>query len=85
MRVLAGLRAERADLDEDAAALDTYITGERFDGEPRAVQVALLRRHAAMAWRMDLLDDAIRRHEKVVAVAERDVSLACRAVAGGGV
>jgi hypothetical protein len=85
MRVLAGLRDERVDLEEDASGLDAYITGSRFDEEPRAVKVMLLRRHAAMAWQMDLLDDVIRRHEGAVAVAELDVSLACRAVCGGGV
>ena len=63
-RLLRGLRAEREDLADDAAALDALITGPIYDAMPRAQQVQALRRHAAMVAHLQELDDLIARHEE---------------------
>jgi hypothetical protein len=59
LRVLNGLMAERFDLAEDAARLDAFITGDGFNKLGRANKILLLRRHAALVWRIDTLDARI--------------------------
>jgi hypothetical protein len=58
-KVLRGLRAERYDLAEDAEQLDAFITGDGFDKLGRANKILLLRRHAALIWRIETLDARI--------------------------
>ncbi len=65
-RLLRGLRAQRDDLVDDAAALDKFITGPIYDTMTRAQQVQALRRHAAMVARLQELDNLIARHEEPV-------------------
>lgn len=66
-RLLRGLRAEREDLADDAAALDTLITGPIYDAMPRDRQVQALRRHAEMVANLQVLDDLIAQHEEAAA------------------
>lgn len=61
--MLDGLRAECADLQEDAARLDAEITGPQFDLLTRAEKVMLLRRHASLAWRIWALETRIKELE----------------------
>ena len=63
-RLLRGLRAERDDLADDAAALDALITGPVFDTLPRDRQVQALRRHAAQVWHLQDLDGLIAQREE---------------------
>ncbi len=58
-----GLRAERNDLTGQASRLDAYIVSDAFDENDRGSKLMLLRRHAALVWHLQDLDDLIARHE----------------------